>query len=221
MCEGEVPEVFRRKVESWRSESPVLKINCALSRLPRFSADSTNVAGGPHRAMVTISSGIDATQAAYESSLRGNPSPAWCELYFQSAYDPSVAPEGRDVMSIFAQYVPYALAGGSWDQLRDQIADAALANIARFAPDLIDTILEREVLGPPDVEKRTGSVGGHIFQGECLPEQMWARRFRPRTAIPGVYLCGACTHPGGSVIAVNGRNAAMAVLEDLSLADGV
>ena len=219
MCEGDVPDAWRRKVEAWRADSPVLKINCALSRLPRFSAASPAVPGGPHRAMVTISNGIDDTQEAYEASRRGEPSPSWCELYFQSAYDSSVVPVGGHVMSIFAQYVPYALAEGDWDGRRDQIADAAIAQIARFAPDVFETIVHRQVLGPPDIEQRTGSTGGHIFQGECLPDQMWSHRFGPRTGIAGVYLCGACTHPGGSVIAINGRNAAMAVLEDLERAD--
>ena len=87
-----------------------------------------------------------------------------------------------------------------------------IMRIGRFAPDLSDCIVERQVLGPPDVEARIGPTGGHIFQGECLPEQMWDRRFGPRTPVPGLYLCGAATHPSGSVIAANGRNAAMAVL---------
>jgi phytoene dehydrogenase-like protein len=77
-------------------------------------------------------------------------------------------------------------------------------------------VVERQVLGPPDVEARVGLTGGHIFQGECLPDQMWDRRFPPRTPLPGLYLCGAATHPGGSVIAVNGRNAAFAALADLA-----
>jgi phytoene dehydrogenase-like protein len=67
------------------------------------------------------------------------------------------------------------------------------------------------------VEARIGLTGGHIFQGECLPDQMWHNRFGPRTPVPGVYLCGASTHPGGSVIAINGRNAAMAVDHDLEV----
>ena len=70
-------------------------------------------------------------------------------------------------------------------------------------------------MGPPDVEEKVGLTGGHIFQGEILPEQMWDQRFSARTGIDGVYLCGAATHPGGSVMGVNGRNAAMAVLADL------
>jgi phytoene dehydrogenase-like protein len=75
-------------------------------------------------------------------------------------------------------------------------------------------VLEAQVLGPPDIEEKVGLTGGHIFQGECLPPYMWSRRLRSRTPMEGVYLCGACTHPGGSVIGVNGRNAAMAVLKD-------
>jgi phytoene dehydrogenase-like protein len=118
-------------------------------------------------------------------------------------------------MSVFAQYAPYRLATGTWDERREQIADAVIAEIARFAPDVGDCIVERQVLGPPDVEARIGLTGGHIFQGECLPDQMWDRRFGPATPVSGLYLCGAGTHPGGSVIAANGRNAAMAVLARL------
>jgi len=72
-----------------------------------------------------------------------------------------------------------------------------------------------ETLGPPDVEAKVGLTGGHIFQGECLPPYMWSNRLEYRTPMKGVYLCGACTHPGGSVIGINGRNAAMEVLGKL------
>ncbi len=215
LCESDVPDAFRSRVNAWRSESPVVKLNCGLSRLPHFNAADGRV--DPHRGMVTISTGVDDTQAAYEASRRGVPSPAWCELYFQTAYDPSIAPPGGHTMSVFAQYAPYALDDGDWDSRREEIGDLVLASIARFAPDVADCVIEREVLGPPDVEARIGLTGGHIFQGECLPDQMWDRRFAPRTPIPGVYLCGAATHPGGSVIAANGRNAAMAVLSDFAI----
>ena len=69
-------------------------------------------------------------------------------------------------------------------------------------------------MGPPDIEERIGLTGGNIFQGECFPDQMWERRLSSRTPVDGLYLCGAATHPGGSVIGLNGRNAAMALLED-------
>jgi phytoene dehydrogenase-like protein len=216
----DLPDGFRAfadTVEAWRSESPVLKLNCALDRLPTFTATTRAGYDGPppHRAMVTISTGTDATQAACDAARRGEPAPKWCELYFQTAYDGSVAPPGRHTMSVFAQYAPYRLATGTWDERREQIADAVIAEIARFAPDVGDCIVERQVLGPPDVEARIGLTGGHIFQGECLPDQMWDRRFGPATPVSGLYLCGAGTHPGGSVIAANGRNAAMAVLARL------
>jgi phytoene dehydrogenase-like protein len=86
--------------------------------------------------------------------------------------------------------------------------------LAEFAPDLHHCVEDYEVLGPPDIEARIGLTGGHIFQGETMPDQMWERRLTPRTPVPGLYLCGAATHPAGSVIALNGRNAAMAVLAD-------
>lgn len=209
---GAVPDAFRRRVDSWRSESPVVKINCGLRRLPTFLAATDPP---PHRGSVTITTGIDDTQAACQTSRLGEPAPEWCELYFQSVYDPSIAPDGAHTMSVFAQYAPYALARGTWAERRDEVGDLAIAAIARFAPDVAEVIVHREVLGPPDVEARIGLTGGHIFQGECLPDQMWWRRFAPRTGVDGVYLCGAATHPGGSVIGVNGRNAAMAVLADL------
>jgi phytoene dehydrogenase-like protein len=213
LCEDQGPMSLRQRVARWRIDSPVLKINCALTGLPRFPAAGPGVE--PHRAMVTISTGIDATQAAYERSRGGEPAPAWCELYFHTAYDTSVAPPGRHAMSVFAQYVPYQLAEGDWEGRREAIADAAIAEVERFAPGLSGLIEHRQVLGPPDIEERMGLTGGHIFQGDCLAEQLWDRRFGPRLPLEGVYLCGAATHPGGSVIAVNGRNAAMAVLRDL------
>jgi phytoene dehydrogenase-like protein len=212
MIEGEVPAAFREKVGGWKDTSPVVKVNCALSRLPRFSA-----APGSHvyRAQVTIATGMDASQAACEAAHRGEPAPRWAELYFQTPYDPSVAPPGKHTVSVFCQYVPYALAGGDWDTRREEIAGMVFAEIERFAPDFRDCIEDYEILGPPHVERRIGLTGGHIFQGECLPEQMWDRRFAARTGVEGLYLCGAATHPAGSVIGVNGRNAAMAVLADL------
>ena len=204
---------FTAAVDRWTTTSPVIKINCALRR-------SADVPGGARRPNGVPRAGGDRAAASItrrprsSPPRRGEPAPEWCELYFQTAYDASVAPPGRHTMSVFAQYVPYTLATGSWDDRRDEIADATLAAIARFAPDVADCVIDRQVLGPPDVEARIGLTGGHIFQGECLPGQMWDRRFASRTPVPGVYLCGAATHPGGSVMGVNGRNAAAAVLAD-------
>src|ERR1700694_2704569 len=220
MCGPVVPPMFSEKVAQWQIKGPVVKVNCALVALPRFTARSCGDDGrspvSPHSAMVTIAGSIDETQEGYEASRRGEPAPSWCELYFPTVYDSSVAPPGAHVMSVFAQYAPYDLSHGSWDQRREQIGDSVISRIAEFCPDVADVIRYRGVLGPPDIEARIGLSGGHIFQGECLPDQMWDRRFPPRTPIAGVYMCGAATHPGGSVIGINGRNAAMVVLEDLA-----
>jgi phytoene dehydrogenase-like protein len=208
-----VPATYRRRIEGWRMDSPVVKLNAGLRRLPTFTA-----ARGlePHRAMISITPGLDAAQEAVEACRRGQPSIGFAELYFQTAYDPSVAPPGRHTMSVFAQYAPYSLAEGDWESRRSAIGERILDAIAVYAPDVHDCVEHLEVLGPPDVERRIGLTGGHIFQGEALPDQMWDRRLDHRTPVEGLYLCGAATHPAGSVIALNGRNAAMAVLDDAS-----
>ena len=183
-----------------------------LSRSPKWTAAIADA--DPERAMVTIASSLDDGQAAYEASRRGEVRIGFCEIYFQSSYDPSVAPEGKRTMSVFAQFAPYELAEGDWQSRREQIGDAILDAIATSAPDIHECVEHREVLGPPDIEERIGLSGGHIFQGSALPEQMWDRRLDHRTPIDGLYLCGAATHPGGSVIGLNGRNAAAALLAD-------
>jgi phytoene dehydrogenase-like protein len=130
-------------------------------------------------------------------------------------HDATVAPAGLHTMSVFAQYVPYKFASGSWEERRSEAKALALRSVGRFCSNLQDAVVDAQVLGPPDIEQKVGLTGGHIFQGECLPAYMWSKRLTARTPMKGVYLCGACTHPGGSVIGINGRNAAMAVLRDL------
>ena len=103
---------------------------------------------------VSVTLPVDATQQAFEDCTSGIPSPGFAELYFQTAYDPSVAPAGRHLVSVFAQYAPYTLAEGTWDSRREEIGRLVLDAIASFAPDLHDCVAEVEVLGPPDVERR-------------------------------------------------------------------
>jgi phytoene dehydrogenase-like protein len=210
---GDVPADLSERVAGWRTESPVVKVNAALSRLPAFTA-TTEVE--PHRGMVSVTQGPDAAHEAVEAARAGEPRIGYAELYFQTAYDTSIAPPGKHVMSVFAQYAPYELADGDWETRRAEIGELVLDAIAAYAPDVRGCVEAMEVLGPPDVERRTGLTGGHIFQGEALPDQMWDRRLDHRTGVDGLYLCGAATHPAGSVIALNGRNAAMAAIADLN-----
>jgi phytoene dehydrogenase-like protein len=212
-----VPTDYRERLERWRLTSPVVKLNAALTALPTFTAAGED---DPHRAMVTITPGLDACQEAFEACRRGEPRVGFAELYFQTAYDPSVAPPGKHVMSVFAHYAPYRLSEGGWDGHRAEVGKLILDAIAVHAPDVHDCVEHVQVLGPPDIEREMGLTGGHIFQGDVRPDQMWDRRLAARTPVDGVYLCGASTHPGGSVIALNGRNAAMALLEDAGVAAG-
>jgi phytoene dehydrogenase-like protein len=138
----------------------------------------------------------------------------WTELYMHSVYDPSIAPPGVHTLSVFSQYVPHRFAEGSWDTRREEVGRRVVDSIGRFTSNLPGAIIDLEVLGPPDIERRVGLTGGHIFQGEILPQYMWERRLTARTPMRGVYLCGVGTFPGGSVIAVHGRNTAMQVLAD-------
>jgi phytoene dehydrogenase-like protein len=210
--EADIPAEYRERLDDWDVRSPVLKLNVALNRFPTFTAAPDGLE--PQRAMVTISDGVDAAQAAADAARRGEPGIGFLELYFQSAYDRSVVPDDKQVMSVFCQFVPYELAEGDWDSRRDEIAAMAIDAIEAHAPDVRECIDEMQVMGPPDIEARIGLSGGHIFQGQALPSQMWDRRLSARTPIDGLYLCGAATHPGGSVIALNGRIAAQEVLAD-------
>jgi phytoene dehydrogenase-like protein len=206
-----VPAAYRSRLESWDIRSPVVKFNAALHRLPSWTAapGETFMAMG----VVDVTTGLDDTQRAFARCDAGEPAVEFGEIYVQTGHDPSPAPEGRHLMSVFGQYAAYDLNGG-WAARRDEVARQFIDLIARFAPDFPDCLESYEVLGPPDIEARVGLTGGHIFQGEVRPDQMWSNRLASRTDVPGVYLCGAATHPGGSVIGLNGRNAARAVLAD-------
>lgn len=204
---------WRTQVEALPMQSPTVKINTALRALPDFTA-RPGIWEPHHFGQVNTPLSKHEWHAYYALARQGHlPPRLWTELYFQTPHDASVAPPGMQTMSIFAQYVPYTFAQGTWDTRRDEVGWLALNSIARYCSNLPEVVEHMEVLGPPDVERKVGLSGGHIFQGECLPPYMWDQRLAYRTPMPGVYLCGACTHPGGSVIAINGRNAAMAILE--------
>jgi phytoene dehydrogenase-like protein len=207
---------FRSKVEQLPIQGCTVKLNVLLRELPDFLA-RPGQRQPHHYGQINAPLTHAEWKAAFAASRKGElPEHLWCEIYFQSVHDASVVPNGLHVMSVFAQYVPYTFAAGSWDDRRDHVREVAFASLGRFCSNIPRVVVDAQVLGPPDIEQKVGLTGGHIFQGECLPEYMWSRRFAARTSMPGFYLCGACTHPGGSVIAINGRNAAMAVLKDMN-----
>ena len=203
---------WRAAVEAVPIEGCSMKVSVALRELPNFTA-RPGVNETHHRGQINTPLTKDEWRQGYAAARAGGlPERLWTELYFQTAFDDSVAPAGAHLMSVFAQYVPYNFTQGNWDAWRERAGRLALDAIARFCSNLPDAILNYEVIGPRDIEQRVGLAGGHIFQGEILPQYLWDQRLSYQTPMDGVYLCGAATHPGGSVIAVNGRNAAWAVL---------
>jgi phytoene dehydrogenase-like protein len=217
MLEGQdVDAGFRGRLDEWKVRSPVVKFNAALESLPEWTAAPG--ADWPARATIDLTGTMDEAQAAFERCAAGEPAVAFGEIYIQTGYDPTPAPEGKHLLSVFGQYAPYDLAKGDWDSRREDVARQFIDLIDRFAPGFEDRLSDYEVLGPPDIESRIGLTGGNIFQGEVTPDQMWEGRFSPRTPVPGLYMCGAATHPAGSVIALNGRNAAAAALADAGVA---
>ena len=205
------------RVQSVPMDSVTVKVNMTLAELPDFT--SRPGLGRPHHtAQVNTPLTKDEWRAHHRAANEGTlPPRTWNELYLQTVFDRSVAPAGMHTLSVFAQYVPNRFKEGNWDTRRLEVGQVVVDSIARFCSNLPRAILAMDVLGPPDVERRVGLTGGQIFQGEILPQYMWDRRLAARTPMPGVYLCGAGTHPGGSVIAINGRNAAMEALKDASV----
>jgi phytoene dehydrogenase-like protein len=220
LLDAQADSVWKSQVESVPIEGCTVKLNVLLNELPNFKA-RPGINEAHHYGQINAPLTKEEWKQGFAAAKAGQlPGHLWCELYFQSVHDASVAPEGKHTMSVFAQYAPHTFATGSWDDHREEARKLALDSIGRFCSNIPAAVDHAQVLGPPDIEKKVGLTGGHIFQGEILPQYMWSNRLTARTPMPGVYLCGACTHPGGSVIAMNGRNAAMAVLKDVAVTTG-
>jgi len=171
-----------------------------------------------HRATIHVAPTVDYLQAAYDDcAAHGISREPMLECFMQTPTDPTLAPPGKHILSIFAQYYPYDRTDRPWQESdRAEIADQIVKLLARYAPNLPGAIEHRNMMAPPDLESILGLAGGHIFHGELLPDQIYEKRFGVRTAIDGLYLCGSGTHPGGCVSGFPGRRAAEAMIADLA-----
>jgi phytoene dehydrogenase-like protein len=203
---------FIRKVQNYRSRGMVAKVNLALSGLPDFAQIASRMHVGPS---------LDYIERAFDAAKYGGISPApFMDLTIPSLEDSSLAPKGAHVMSIHMQYAPYHLQDSNWKARRGELLDIVLNTLSSYAPNIRRLIVEHQILTPLDLEKIYGLTGGHIFHGEHSLDQLFA--FRPilgwaryRTPIPGLYLCGAGSHPGGGITGAPGLNASREVIKDL------
>ncbi len=215
---SDVPADFRRSIERYRMRGSSGKVNLALSELPSFT--SRPGMGDHLRGAISISPSQDYLEQAYDDAKYGEfSSRPYMDIVIPSLIDPSMAPPGKHVMSLFVQYAPFELNGGWNDEKREAFGDAVIDAVCEYAPNLRDAILHRQVLTPQDLEDEFGLTGGNIFHGDLSLQQLFFLRPAPgwanyTTPLRGLYQCGSGTHPGGGICGAPGRLAALRVLQD-------
>jgi len=219
-----LPEEFVEHVRNIDYTSPSMKINVALSEVPDFTClpcQPGRAPGPQHRGTIHIAPTFDYIERAYDDAKYGRPSASpVLECTLPSVVDPSVAPDGKHLMSMFVQYAPTKLRNGNWDDIKEKVADRCLEILAEYAPNVRQAVVARQVLSPLDIERQFGLTGGNIFQGAMTPASLFFLRpaagyANYRTPIRHLYLCGAAAHPGGGVIGAAGYNAAQEILLDI------
>lgn len=218
-----LPEDFRSQMATFKSHGSAVKINLALDGLPNFTAFPTNGLGLPHKTTMHVCPSMDYIDRAWDDAAQGRPATnPMLECTIPTAYDDSIAPPGKHIMCIFAQFAPYKLKDAEWtDALKDSFADRCIHALAEYAPNIRDIILHRQVISPLDMEREYGLTGGSIFHGDMGLDQLFFMRpaagwAKYRTPIRNLYLCGSGTHPGGGVMGAPGYNAAREILKDFA-----
>ena len=217
---ADVPAATRERMANWRCGSGTFRMNVALSRLPDFSVLPGQ---GDHlTAGIIIAPSLDYMDRAYLDARRyGWSREPVVEMLIPSTLDDSLAPPGQHVASLFCQHVaPQLPDGRSWDDHREEVADLMIATVEQHAPGFAASVLGRQILSPLDLERTFGLVGGDIFHGALSLNQLFSARpmlgqADYRGALPGLYLCGSGTHPGGGVTGAPGHNAAAALLKHI------
>lgn len=211
---------FAMKLQHYRMPGTVAKVNLALSGLPKFTAlngDSSLLNGRIH-----IGPEIDYLERAFDESKYGNFSKQpYLEVTIPTIEDPSLAPAGKHVMSIYMQYAPFKLKNSDWESQRVALGDTVVKTLAQYAPNLPELILTHQIITPQDLEDTYGLTGGHIFHGELALDQFFTMRplldwARYQTPIKNLFLCGSGTHPGAGLTGGSGANAAREIRKYLT-----
>lgn len=205
---------FVRRLKHLRTRGMTAKLHLALERAPRFKGLE-----GPPVGRMVLAPSPESIERAFNHAKYGEFSAAPAlEIVVPTATDPTLAPEGKHVLSAVAQYAPYRLAAG-WEQQRERFQATLLAMLEAHAPGLRDAVIAAELLTPQDIEAQFRISGGHWHHAELALDQFFMVRPAPgvaqyRAPVRGIYLCGAGCHPGGGVMGIAGRNAARQVLRE-------
>jgi phytoene dehydrogenase-like protein len=216
-----LPPSFTERIEKWRCGSGTFRMNVALAELPDFTCLPGRDLAEHHTAGIIIAPSLKYMEQAYfDARTYGWSKQPIVEVVISSTLDDTLAPKGQHVASLFCQHVAPELPDGSWDDHRDTVADLMIDTVDRYAPNFKRSVLGRQIMSPLDLERTFGLVGGDIFHGALDLGQMFSARpmlghADYRGPLPGLYMCGSGTHPGGGVTGLPGHNAAREVLRDL------
>ena len=196
---------WKAAVERVPIEGCTVKLNVLLRELPNFLC-AAGVDAPHHYGQINAPLTHAEWKAGYAAARREScRSICGASFIFRACMTRRVAPEGQHTMAVFAQYVPYKFADGTWDERREEVQRAGdRVDWAVLLATCETAVIDAQVLGPPDIEEKVGLTGGHIFQGECLPAYMWSNRLRRADADARGLSVRGVTHPGGSVIGSTG-----------------
>ncbi|GGK33008.1 FAD-dependent oxidoreductase [Pilimelia terevasa] len=216
---ADLPADFVADIRGWQTRSGTVKVNFAVDRLPVLAAHpepDPEVYGGT----IVLAESLDELENAYQEAVAGRPATApFADICIPSVVDPTLAPQGRHVVSAFTQWVPHTYAAAPHEAELAAYADRLTARVEAVAPGFTASVLHRQVIGPHAMETEYGLVGGNIFHGELTPGQMFHARPAAgyadlRTPVRGLYQAGSATHGGGGVTGIPGRNVVRQILAD-------
>lgn len=220
--QAHVDDDTRQRIGRYRCGSGTFRMNVALSELPDFSAAPGTALQPHHASGILVGPSLQYFEQAWFDARSRAHNPGWArapivELVISSTLDDTLAPPGQHVASLFCQHVHPDIQ--NWDRHRDTVARLMIDTVDAHAPNFRASVLGFEALGPLDLEQRFGLIGGDIFHGALGLDQLFSARpllgqGNYRGALPGLYLCGAGSHPGGGVTGLPGRNAAREILRD-------
>ena len=215
----EWPAEYAARVRKMAMPGTTLKLNLALERMPRFRClpDLPPAFGPTIHLLPDEEHVLDRLGEAFDDARSGRlPEFPSIEWYVHSTIDPTLRDEhGRLSSALFVQWVPYEIAGSSWNAHGESYARHLLSLCDRFAPGTSDLVVDWQILPPPAIESHFGIRHGHIHHVDN--SFGFADRLPHATPIAGLYSSSAGTHPAGSVIGCAGYLAARRCLRDRGL----